>query len=242
MGSDAIERRGAYGRARNGAKPSPSEVRRPGPPGPSRALAARSSARGSMSSGACGDAGVVPPRESPVLQEQVVFPRGLAAEMLVPPVVLDTQTQAALAWAMLPALSAPPKRRNGVTPACAEHNQRQPSLWLLPKPAAARLTLHLRQRGSAPPEPRLPRASGHPQGISVSSPTARAGHCDSSREGGRRLTRLPRQGRGEGRSWAARSRWSLPAPLPRAASVRRKGAEHQCPGPPSSTPSLIPRR
>lgn len=90
----------------------------------------------------------------------------------------------------------------------------------------------------------LLRASLRPRSIATSSPTARAGYRDSSREGRRRLApvRRPQGRRGEGRSWAARSRRILPAPLPTASAVRRKMERgHQCPGLPLITPSLMPR-
>lgn len=103
---------------------------------------------------------------------------------------------------------------------------------------------HQQLMGSASPAPGLLRASVRPRSIATSSPTARAGYRDSSREGRRRLApvRRPQGRRGEGRSWAARSRRILPAPLPTASAVRRKKERgHQCPGLPPSTPSLMPR-
>lgn len=160
-------------------EPSQAESNWPGPAGPSRPAALRGARWPAEPLGMLVSC---VPRENPVPQEQVGFLRGIPAEALVTPVVLDTPGQATLVRVMLTAFWAPPNRRNGVTAACAEHDQRQPSLCLLPSPPLARLLPASAADGLC-----SSRATAAPASV-CSSPTARAGHGDSSRERGRQLS------------------------------------------------------
>lgn len=213
MGGDARERRAAGGRARNRAKSTPAEPPRPLPPrsrGPQ--LCAGLAVQRSLRVCWCR---APPPRKPASSKSRATFLRGITAEMSDPPALADTQRRAALAT-LHRSVGASEKWGRGSL--CRTRPEAAPSLRHLLKPPPVRLTLHQHQMGAAPPKPET---SAHPPSTSASSPTARVGRCDSSREGGRRPTRVPCQGRGEGRSWAARSRWSSPAPLPGASSARR---------------------